>query len=155
VRTTINNREKLFLEQKRAAAVLYRVLREARKIFTFEMRGFNLGPVWLSFYIKPADGFQLPVIMKWMKQTFAVRFNRRMGRTGHLWGDRYWSEVLEGEPPEWARVVDWKAVESAAEPPTPADIRRKPSGVRLQQAEKGAETSFLLEIPLHTASPPA
>ncbi|MDR2053309.1 MAG: hypothetical protein LBP80_07830 [Treponema sp.] len=22
------------------------------------------------------------------------------GRTGHIWGDRYWSGILEGEPPE-------------------------------------------------------
>ncbi|MDR2052291.1 MAG: hypothetical protein LBP80_02675, partial [Treponema sp.] len=21
------------------------------------------------------------------------------GRTGHIWGDRYWSRILEGEPP--------------------------------------------------------
>jgi hypothetical protein len=38
--------------------------------------------------------------MKWVKQTFAERFNRRDGRTGHIWGDRYESRVLEGEPPE-------------------------------------------------------
>jgi hypothetical protein len=37
--------------------------------------------------------------MKWMKQTFAQRYNRAMGRTGHIWGDRYWSRILEGEPP--------------------------------------------------------
>ncbi|MDR2051827.1 MAG: hypothetical protein LBP80_00290 [Treponema sp.] len=22
------------------------------------------------------------------------------GRIGHVWGDRYWSRILEGEPPE-------------------------------------------------------
>jgi hypothetical protein len=38
--------------------------------------------------------------MKWVKQTFAARFNRRDGRTGHIWGDRYVSWVLEGEPEE-------------------------------------------------------
>jgi hypothetical protein len=38
--------------------------------------------------------------LKWLKQTFAQRYNRETGRTGHIWGDRYWSRVLEGEPPE-------------------------------------------------------
>jgi hypothetical protein len=38
--------------------------------------------------------------MKWLKQTFAQRYNRETGRTGHVWGDRYWSRVVEGEPPE-------------------------------------------------------
>jgi hypothetical protein len=157
VRTAINNREELFREQQRAKAVLFRVLREAEKIFTFEMRGISLGAVWLSFYIKPADGFQLPEIVQWIKQTFTVRFNLRVGRTGHRWGDRYWSEVLEGEPPEGAGAVDWKAVEAEAEAPTAADLRRrrKRDGVRPQQAGKGAETPFSPEIPLHSASPPA
>jgi hypothetical protein len=43
---------------------------------------------------------QLPEIMKWMKQTFAQRYNRWAGWIGHVWGDRYWSRILEGEPPE-------------------------------------------------------
>jgi hypothetical protein len=156
VRTAINNREKLFQEQQRAKAVLFRVLREAEKIFTFEMRGLSLEAVWLSFYIKPADGFQLPEIMQWLKQTFAARFNRRDGRTGHLWGDRYWSEVLEGEPPEGAGKVDWKAVEAEAEPPTAADLRRrrKRKGVRPHQTEDGAEPPFSPEILFRSASPP-
>ncbi|MDR1058639.1 MAG: hypothetical protein LBL43_03740, partial [Treponema sp.] len=50
----------------------------------------------------PADGLGLPAILKWMKQTFAVRYNQLTGRTGHVWGDRYWSVILEGEPPEGA-----------------------------------------------------
>ncbi|MDR3356749.1 MAG: hypothetical protein LBO04_06130 [Spirochaetaceae bacterium] len=57
----------------------------------------------LSFYIRPADGFELPAIMKWLKQTFAQRYNRDSGRTGHLWGDRYWSRILEGELPDTRR----------------------------------------------------
>jgi hypothetical protein len=38
--------------------------------------------------------------MKWLKQVFAQRFNGMDGRIGHVWGDRYWSEILDGEPPE-------------------------------------------------------
>jgi hypothetical protein len=125
-------------------------------MFTFEMRGFALEGEWLSFYIKPADGFQLPAIMQWLKQTFAVRFNRRDGRTGHIWGDRYRSRVLEGEPPPGAREVDWTAVEAAAtEAPTPAGRRRRPGRVSPLLAGKAARTRFSPEIPLHTASPPA
>jgi hypothetical protein len=54
----------------------------------------------VSFYIKPADGFELPEIMQWIKQTYACRYNVYDGRTGHIWGDRYESEIVEGEPPE-------------------------------------------------------
>jgi hypothetical protein len=157
VRTAVNNREKLFREQQRAKAVLYRILREAKDIFTFEMRGLALKEALLSFYIRPEDGLRLPEIMQWIKQTFAVRFNRRDGRTGHLWGNRYWSGVLEGEPPEGAAAVDWDAVEAAAEAPTAADMRRrrKRNGVRPHQAGNGTETPFSPEIPLRAESPPA
>jgi hypothetical protein len=46
------------------------------------------------------DGFELPDIMKWVKQVFAQRFNGMDGRIGHVWGDRYMSEIVAGEPPE-------------------------------------------------------
>jgi hypothetical protein len=38
--------------------------------------------------------------MQWVKQTYSVRYNLYDGRTGHIWGDRYWSEIVPGEPPE-------------------------------------------------------
>jgi hypothetical protein len=51
--------------------------------------------------------------MQWIKQTYAVRYNVHDGRTGHIWGDRYQSEIVAG-PPEDAEeyvfaAVDWKA----------------------------------------------
>jgi hypothetical protein len=53
--------------------------------------------------------------MQWLKQTFSIRFNRRTGRTEYVWGDRYWSRVLEGELPEGVVEVNWEAVEVRAE----------------------------------------
>jgi hypothetical protein len=31
------------------------------------MRGFALEGEWLSFYIKPVDGFQMPAIIQWLR----------------------------------------------------------------------------------------
>jgi hypothetical protein len=56
---------------------------------------------------------KLPAIMQWLKQTFAVRYNRDHGRIGHLWGDRYGSKILEGEPPAGEEVGG-----AAARPPS-------------------------------------
>jgi REP element-mobilizing transposase RayT len=97
VRSRINNREPLFRRHK-ALALFARVFRETGFRFVFEVRGLRLEDDWLTFYIKPDDGFELPEIMKWMKQVFAQRFNAMTGRIGHIWGDRYWSQILEGEP---------------------------------------------------------
>jgi hypothetical protein len=73
------------------------------------MRGLKIEGSWLSFYIRPADGFELPKIMQWLKQTFSLWFNLRTGRKGHTWGERYESEILFGEPPEGAEEADWAA----------------------------------------------
>jgi hypothetical protein len=99
VHTRVNNNEPLFRRFK-ALAVFGWVFCKSREKYVFEFRHLRLAGDVLTFYIKPADGLQLPAIMKWMKQVFAVKFNKVDGRTGHIWGDRYWSRILEGEPPE-------------------------------------------------------
>jgi hypothetical protein len=103
VRTSVNNGEPLFWT-KPNRDLLKQVLFEARELYVFELRGLGFSGPQVSFYIKSADGFQLPEIMQWIKQTFAVRFNLIDERTGHIWCDRYWSEILAGEPPERAEA---------------------------------------------------
>jgi hypothetical protein len=81
VETAINVGEPLF-RLDWTTVIFCRVLIEAKGKFPFEMCGLIIGDEWLSFYIKPADGYQLPEIMQWMKQTFSVRFNIVTWRTG-------------------------------------------------------------------------
>jgi hypothetical protein len=100
VRTSVNNTEPLFWSEPNRD-LFRQSLYEARQIYGFDLSGLRFCGPQVSFYIKPGDGFELPEIMQWIKQTFAVRFNVLDGRTGHIWGDRYWSEIVDG-PPEWA-----------------------------------------------------
>ncbi|MDR1231214.1 MAG: transposase [Spirochaetaceae bacterium] len=102
--TAVNNREPLFWSPLERARFM-RVLDEARVRYEFELRGLRFCGPWVSFYIKPADGLMLPEIMQWIKQTFAVRYNVMKGLDGHLWGDRYWSKIVDGEPPEEESAV--------------------------------------------------
>ncbi|MDR0723057.1 MAG: transposase [Treponema sp.] len=99
IHTPINNREPLF-RKPRALEILATVFHETKGRFVFEIRGLRLGDDRLTFYIKPAKGMELPTIMKWLKQVFAQRYNHAQAREGHIWGDRYGSRILEGEPPE-------------------------------------------------------
>jgi hypothetical protein len=85
-----------------AVELFNRVLREAGKRFAIEVRRLVIQADRVSFYIKPADEFMLPIIMQWIKQTFACRYNAMKRLDGHVWGDRYWSKVIDGEPPEEA-----------------------------------------------------
>ncbi|MDR2398417.1 MAG: transposase [Spirochaetaceae bacterium] len=97
--TRINNREPLFRHYK-ALALFARVFQETKKRFVFQTRGLCIVDDGISFYIKPAEARELPAIMKLLKQVFAQRYNRTNGREGHIWGDRYKSRILAGEPPE-------------------------------------------------------
>jgi hypothetical protein len=142
IRTAINNREPLF-RLRQALALFGRVLEESTGRFVFEIAGLRLEDEWLVFYIRPADGLELPDIMKWLKQTFAVRCNRMMGRTGHIWGDRYGSVILEGEPPEGA------GVEAEGEP-----SERTRGGDRPWYGEIARITGFSLVFPPLPPTPP-
>ncbi|MDR3356009.1 MAG: transposase [Spirochaetaceae bacterium] len=137
IRTSVNNREPLF-RGGRAQALFDRVFRETANRFVFAVRGLSLAGDRLAFYIKPADGFELPAIMKWLKQTFAQRYNRDSGRTGHLWGDRYRSRILEGEPPDGG--------EAAGVPPA--------CGVRHHRGKRAAGAAFFRLYPIPVAPEP-
>jgi hypothetical protein len=103
VDTEINNKEPLFGVQGNVDLFM-QVLFEAYVLFAFELRGLKFNGAQVLFFIKPADGLKLPAVMQWIKQTFAVRFDQNHRRTGHIWGDRYGSEILPGEPPPDAEV---------------------------------------------------
>ncbi|MDR1230669.1 MAG: transposase, partial [Spirochaetaceae bacterium] len=110
--TLVNRHEQIFLDRD-AVELFNRTLCETGERFPCEVRSLVIQADSVSFYIKPADGLQLPEIMQWLKQTYAVRYNVHDGRTGHIWGDRYQSVIVDG-PPEDAEEyvfapVDWKA----------------------------------------------
>jgi hypothetical protein len=65
VSTAVNIDETLF-QLRWTEDLLCRVLRDAKGNYSFEMRGLRFEGAKLSFYIKPADGKELPDIMQWM-----------------------------------------------------------------------------------------
>jgi hypothetical protein len=137
-----------------AETLFYRVLHDAKRRFKFEMRGLVFDDEWLTFYIKPADGFALPRIMQWVKQTFSFRFNARTGRSGHLWGVRYESVIVEGAPPVDAVVVDWDAVKVEAAREIPASGTYVLTWVSLRQPELRLTVRISLKDAANAASPP-
>jgi hypothetical protein len=81
--------------------------------------------------------------MKWMKQSFAQRYNREAGRTGHIWGDRYWSRIVE-EPGEGGEEAEAAALAGALD-----------YGVRPLKGKTGAPPVFRPISPIRPPPPPA
>jgi hypothetical protein len=140
-------------QSRQALRLFIRVLNDTSARFDFEIRGLCLKDDLLFFCIKPADGSCLPRIMQWLKQTFAVRYNLLNGWTGHIWGDRYRSRIMESEPPEGAECVSEDAGDAedgllsagVAGSPISGKIR---TGVRPLPGKPA-------KIPRKAASPPA
>jgi hypothetical protein len=153
VSTAVNIGEPLF-QLRWTEDLLCRVLREAKKRFDFEMRGLRFEGATLSFYIKPKDGKELPDIMQWVKQTFSARFNVIVGRTGHVWGERYRSEIIAGEPPEWVKEVDWEMVKEKAKTEIPEDVTYKLSWDSPRDAEIRLKMSSSRKNTPQSAAPP-
>jgi hypothetical protein len=153
VRTAINVGEPVF-RLGWAVTLFFHVLNDARGRFGFEMRGLVFDEEWLSFYIKPENGFQLPRIMQWLKQSFSLRFNVWTRRSGHLWGVRYESEIVEEGPPSDAGEVDWGMVKAESEKEIPEDGTYTLSWVSLRLPEMRLTTRISLKNVAHRGSPP-
>jgi REP element-mobilizing transposase RayT len=148
VSTDVNNREAVF-RLSWVVQLLHIVLCEARKFYEFEIRGLRIEADRVSFYINAVDGFQLPDIMQWWKQTFSVRFNLECGRSGHIWGERYWSVVLGREPPETAEVYDFAVTgcdTDGAEAAGGGETNGKNASGRVRH--EGAERAEITRLPL-------
>jgi REP element-mobilizing transposase RayT len=153
--TLVNRHEQIFLDRD-AVELFNRTLCETGERFPCEVRCLVIQAESVSFYIKPADGLQLPEIMQWLKQTFAVRYNVMKGLDGHLWGDRYWSKILDGEPPEEESAAGEAGrgdcagsagegsavVEVGGQIPEVRLERGPPDGDSLREGEKAAKTHF-------------
>jgi hypothetical protein len=153
VHTAINVGEPVF-RLGWAGTLFYHVLNDAKRRFKFEMRGLSLDEEWLTFYIKPVNGLQLPKIMQWVKQSFSLRFNVWTRRSGHLWGVRYESVIVDGDPPVEAGEVDWGMVKAESEKEIPEDGTYTLSWVSLRLPEMRLTTRISLKNPVNTAVPP-
>ncbi|MDR1230252.1 MAG: transposase [Spirochaetaceae bacterium] len=162
--TAVNRHEPIFLDRD-AVDLFNRTLLETGERFPCEVRSLVIRADSVSFYIKPADGLQLPEIMQWLKQTYAVRYNVMKHLEGHLWEDRYWSKVLEGEPPEEESAAgeagrgdcagsdgEGSAVREIAggEIPTTRLERGPPDGDSLREGETAENTGLPPDLPRST-----
>jgi hypothetical protein len=98
--------------------------------------------------------------MQWIKQTFACRYNAMKCLDGHTWGDRYWSKVIDGEPPgeEIAAggsgrgdCVEGRAAEVGEQIPKARPREGPPGGDSHCDVETAGNTHLPPDFPRHAA----
>jgi hypothetical protein len=121
IRTALNDREPMFWSEH-LIWLFRRVLSELLGFFAVEIRGLRFNGATVSFYIRPDKGLELPNIIKWVKQTFAVRYNLLDVRTGHIWG-------TQGRTRNVERVIGLRRRGVAPNPLLRSSISTGPTGI--------------------------
>jgi putative transposase len=78
------------------------VIEEAiKKGFKFKLWNFCIMSNHFHFLITPEKGQSLSNLLKWIKMVFAIRWNKKHHKTGHFWGDRFFSREIKDEKDFW------------------------------------------------------
>ena len=71
-------------------------LGRAKKRYRFSVANFCVMGNHIHLQIQLGRGESLSAIMRWLLGYFARAYNKKWGLTGHFWGERFHSRVLEG-----------------------------------------------------------
>jgi putative transposase len=88
------NRKEMLLVPKPIKDLFLAVLGEAKSKYRFRIDNFCIMENHFHLMIQPLKNECLSSIMQWILSVFAMRYNRIMGLTGHVWGNRFFSRII-------------------------------------------------------------
>lgn len=94
VSVRVNNKEML-LRSYTARALFLAILKKAKRKYHFSIENYIIMGNHVHLLIVPARNENLSRIMQWMLGGFALAFNKRFNRSGHFWGERFFSRIIE------------------------------------------------------------
>ncbi|MDR2808590.1 MAG: transposase, partial [Spirochaetaceae bacterium] len=100
---SVVNRFLFELDPDKMKELFLAIVEEALTVkgFKFKLWSFCIMSNHFHFLITPAEGQSLSEILKWIKMVFAIRWNKLNHKTGHFWGDRFYSRVITDEQDFW------------------------------------------------------
>lgn len=94
VSARINNKE-LFLETPAFKFLMEHVIARAKKKYNFRIENYVIMNNHFHLIIIPREKESLSRIMQWILSVFAMDYNRLTGHSGHVWGERFFSLILQ------------------------------------------------------------
>jgi len=94
--TARTNRQEGLLEPEAMKALFLRVVSRAKTKYRFRLENFCVMGNHFHFIIQPAHDSSLSAILQWILSVFAMAWNRLQGLTGHVWGQRFFSNIISG-----------------------------------------------------------
>jgi REP element-mobilizing transposase RayT len=88
------NRQEMILESPAIKELLICIMQLAKVKYNFIFYNFCIMDNHIHFIIEPLGSTNLSKIMQWILGVFAKRYNKIRGVKGHVWYDRFKSNIL-------------------------------------------------------------
>jgi REP element-mobilizing transposase RayT len=88
------NWRELILDHDGIKDLFLNVVLRAKKKYDFRIENFCIMGNHIHFIIQPLNGCNLSKIMQWILSVFAMKWNKIHGTWGHVWGDRFFSQII-------------------------------------------------------------
>jgi len=100
------NRQEMILHKDEIKDLFLDIVKRAKKKYQFRIENFCVMENHFHFIIQPDAGVSLSAIMQWIMSVFAMAWNRRHRLTGHVWGQRFFSRILQSVT-DFLRVFEY------------------------------------------------
>jgi putative transposase len=94
VTSRTNNKIRVF-DNKLGRKIMLLTLEEAKSKYGFCLYNFCIMPTHIHLLIRPAEGSNLSKILQWIKTHSAKRWNYIHGSKDHMWGDRFYPQIIK------------------------------------------------------------
>lgn len=89
----VNNKD-FHMESVQIKKLFQNILVRAKLRFSFIVENFVVMGNHYHLIIRPLKNESLSRIMQWIMSVFAINANKKLNRTGHFWGERFFSRIL-------------------------------------------------------------
>jgi putative transposase len=91
---TINRYENIFKSDE-IKYLFLKIVKNAKRKYKFIIKNFCIMDNHIHLIIQPKENSNLSKIMQWILSVFAIWYNRIHRLNGHVWYDRFKSEIIE------------------------------------------------------------
>jgi putative transposase len=85
----------MILDEPGMKALFLEVVAKAKERYSFSVENFCIMGNHYHLIVRPSRGTNLSRLMQWIMGVFAMRYNKLHGLTGHIWGQRFFSRIIE------------------------------------------------------------
>ena len=89
------NRGEFIFNSDEIKEMFLSVLEKAKEKYRFKLIHFCIMNNHIHLLVKPFPGTNLSKLMQWILSVFAVRFNKMLNQFGHVWYDRFKSNIIQ------------------------------------------------------------